>query len=173
MLVAAMNPCRCGFFGHPTRECTCSHLDVKRYISKISGPMLDRIDIQVELPSLPFEEISGKKGSGETSAQIRKRVIEAREFMRARLAAAGVDTSRFFCNAQLDAAATRKTCIATDDALETMKMAFERLGLSGRGYDRILRLARTVADLDGADMIESGHIAEAISLRSLDRKYWS
>ncbi|MBR3964793.1 MAG: YifB family Mg chelatase-like AAA ATPase [Clostridia bacterium] len=173
MLVAAMNPCRCGFFGHPTRKCTCSHLDVKRYISKISGPMLDRIDIQVELPSLPFEEISGKKGSGESSAEIRKRVIAAREFMRARLAAAGVDTSRFFCNAQLDAAATRRTCIATDDALETMKMAFERLGLSGRGYDRILRLARTVADLDGADMIESGHIAEAISLRSLDRKYWS
>jgi magnesium chelatase family protein len=173
MLVAAMNPCRCGYFGHPTRKCTCSHLDVKRYISKISGPMLDRIDIQVELPSLPFEDISGKKGKGESSAEIRKRVIAAREFMRARLSASGIDTSRFFCNAQLDAAATRKTCIATDDALATMKMAFERLGLSGRGYDRILRLARTVADLDGDEMIESGHIAEAISLRSLDRKYWS
>lgn len=173
MLVAAMNPCRCGFFGHPTRKCTCSQLEVKRYISKISGPMLDRIDIQVELPSLPFEEISGKQGSGESSAQIRKRVIRAREFMRARLAAAGIDTTRYFCNSQLDAAATRKTCVATDEALEMMKMAFERLGLSGRGYDRILRLARTVADLDGAEMIESGHIAEAISLRSLDRKYWS
>ena len=173
MLVAAMNPCRCGYFGHPTRPCSCSHSDVKRYISKISGPMLDRIDIQVELPSLPFEEISGKKGKSESSRDIRKRVIKARAFMRERLAAAGIDTSRYFCNGQLDAAATRKTCMASDEALSLMSMAFEKLGLSGRGYDRILRLARTVADLDGSEMIEAGHIAEAISLRSLDKKYWS
>ena len=177
MLVAAMNPCRCGYFGHPTHPCTCAPGEVKRYISKISGPLLDRIDIQVELPSLSYDELSSDSAPAETSAEIRKRVVSARKFMRERLDAAGIVGSetgeRIFCNAQLDSAGIKATCHMTPTASMVLRSAYENLGFSGRGYDRVLRLARTIADLDASDMITEAHIAQAISLRSLDKKYWS
>ena len=167
MLVAAMNPCRCGFFGHPTKPCTCRPDEVKRYISKISGPVLDRIDIQIELPSLSYDELAEKGQRGESSAVIRERVVAARERAIERM-----KEDRVYCNAQLDAAGIRKYCPIDEKASELLKSAYERLGLSARGYDRVLRLARTIADLDGSDEIHAQHIAEAIQLRSLDRKYW-
>jgi magnesium chelatase family protein len=171
-LVAAMNPCRCGYFGHPTRKCTCGKGEVQRYISKISGPLLDRIDIQIELPSLSYDELSSKGGKTETSAQIRARVTAAREFMRKRLEGEGLSGLGIHSNSQLDAAGIRKTCHPTDDAVELLRMAYDRLGLSARGYDRVMRMARTIADLDASEKIEAEHIAEAITLRSLDKKYW-
>jgi magnesium chelatase family protein len=167
-----MNPCRCGFFGHPTRKCTCGKGEVQRYISKISGPLLDRIDIQIELPSLSYAEISARSENTETSAQIRERVIAAREFMQKRLEAEGLSGLGIFSNAQLDASGIRKTCHPTDQAVEVMRMAYDRLGLSARGYDRVMRMARTIADLAASERIEANHIAEAITLRSLDKKYW-
>ncbi len=168
MLVGAMNPCRCGYFGHPTQKCTCSQLDVKRYISKISGPMLDRIDIQIELPSLSYDEINQANEKSETSAQIRERVIAARNFARERLGS----ESKIFCNAQLSAADITKYCKMTDSASALLKAAYERMGMSVRGYDRIMRVARTIADLDRSEVIDAKHIAEAIQYRSLDKKYW-
>ncbi len=168
MLVGAMNPCRCGYFGHPTRPCTCKPDDVRRYISRISGPMLDRMDIQIELPSLSYDEISAEDPHAETSATIRKRVTAAREFAMTRMS--GQD--RVFCNAQLDAAGIHAFCVPDAEAAALLKAAYDRMGLSARGYDRILRVARTIADLDASEVIRAPHIAEAIQLRSLDRKYW-
>ena len=167
MLVGAMNPCRCGYFGHPTRKCTCKPVDVKRYISRISGPMLDRIDIQIELPSLSYAEIADNSGSAEKSETIRKRVIAAREFARRRM-----QGDVYLNNASLDSAGIRKYCKADEDAMELLHIAYDSMGLSARGYDRIMRVARTIADLDESEMIHAGHIAEAIQFRSLDRKYW-
>ena len=169
MLVAAMNPCRCGYFGDPTHQCTCKPSDVQRYMSRISGPLLDRIDIQIELSSLSYDELSSKEApKSESSAEIRERVCRAREFSRARMGDGAV-----FCNAQLDAAGVQKHCILDDRAHALFRNAYETLGLSARGHDRILRVARTIADLDGSELIRDVHIAEAIQLRSLDRKYWS
>ena len=168
MLVGAMNPCRCGYFGHPTKPCTCSPIEVKRYISRISGPLLDRIDIEVELPSLSYEELSAKSTNTETSAQVRARVIKARQFAAERMR----ETPHIFCNAQLDSAAIRRYCAADDAAMRVLQSAYDKLGLSARGYDRIMRLSRTVADLNESECIRAEHIAEAIQLRSLDRKYW-
>ena len=168
MLVGAMNPCRCGYFGHPSRKCTCKPLDVHRYISKISGPMLDRMDIQIELPSLSYEEISAPDEGAETSAVIRARVAAAREFAAKRM----VGNREIFCNAQLDAAGIHEFCTTDAEASALLRAAYDRMGLSARGYDRILRVARTVADLAGSELIRAPHIAEAIQLRSLDRKYW-
>lgn len=180
MMVAAMNPCRCGHFGDPNRPCTCSRADVKRYMSRISGPMLDRIDIQIELPSLSYEELAAKEDPGtvETSADVRARVCAARAFALQRMAAAdgtlptGESGRPIHCNAQMDAAAIRQYCVATPDAMELLRAAFHTLGLSARGYDRIMRVARTVADLAASPLIEAEHVAEAIQFRSLDRKYW-
>ena len=168
MLVAAMNPCRCGFYGHPTRPCTCSENDVRKYISRISGPMLDRIDIQIELPSLSYDELSSRGREEEKSAVIRERVTRAREFASRRMSG----ESKFHCNAQLDAAAIRKYCITEPAADALIKAAYERMGMSARGYDRIMRVARTIADLDGSETIGAKHVAEAIQYRSLDKKYW-
>lgn len=170
MLVAAMNPCRCGFFGHPTRPCTCREGDVKRYISKISGPMLDRIDIQIELPSLSYDELSGNGTPAETSAEIRERVTNARAFAIARMDDLG--DRKIYCNAQLDSALIRKYCALDDAANALLRAAYDRLGTSARGYDRIVRVARTIADLDSSETIKAQHIAEAIQYRSLDKKYW-
>ncbi len=167
MLVGAMNPCRCGYFGHPTRKCTCKSDDVKRYISRISGPMLDRIDIQIELPSLTYEELSDNSQAGERSETVRARVIEAREFAVRRMAEDGYQN-----NASLDASGIRKYCRADEDAMELLHSAYDSMGLSARGYDRIMRVARTIADLDKSEIIQAQHIAEAIQFRSLDRKYW-
>ena len=169
MLVGAMIPCRCGYFGHPTHKCTCSQSDVKRYVSRISGPLLDRIDIEVELPSLSYDELSDSKPTGESSAVIRARVIKAR----ARAAARMAGEQGVFCNAQLDAAGIRKYCVADEGAIAVLRAAYDRLGLSARGYDRVMRLARTIADLDESEIIGAAHVAEAIQLRSLDRKYWT
>ena len=168
MLVGAMNPCRCGYFGHPTQACTCSPADVKRYVSRISGPMLDRIDIQIELPSLSYDELSGEGKTEERSAAIRERVRDARAFALARMEG----ERGIWCNAQLDAAAIRKYCAADDSAKALLKAAYERMGMSARGYDRVMRVARTIADLDRAEVIGAKHIAEAIQYRSLDKKYW-
>jgi len=168
MLVAAMNPCRCGYFGHPTRKCTCRDGDVQKYISKISGPMLDRIDIQIELPSLTYDEINTKSETPECSAAIRERVVRAREFLKKRM-----PDSKITCNAQLDAADIRKYCVTDAAADAILKSAYDRLGMSVRGHDRIMRVARTIADLDGAEIIGAKHIAEAIQYRSLDKKYWT
>ena len=174
MLVAAMNPCRCGYFGDPRHKCTCKPDDVRRYISRISGPMMDRIDIQIELPSLTYDELAAKEDPAtvETSAVVRERVCRARAFAAARMKddPAG---RHIFCNAQLDAASIRRYCRATDEAMSLLRAAYDTLGLSGRGYDRIMRVARTIADLDASEVIGAQHIAEAIQLRSLDRKYWN
>ena len=170
MLVAAMNPCRCGYYGHPTRKCTCRADDVRRYISRISGPLLDRMDIQIEVPSLTYDELSSSKIPSETSAEVRARVIKAREFAKERLKRAG-ETKSIFCNAQLGPAEIRKYCIMDEAAKSMLERAYEVLGLSARGYDRVMRLARTVADLDSSDIIKVNHIAEAINFRTLDRKY--
>ena len=168
MLVGAMNPCRCGYFGHPTQSCTCSPLEVKRYVSRISGPMLDRIDIQIELPSLSYDELATTEGREESSAAIRERVTRAREFAMARMG----EDSGIYCNAQLDSASIRKYCVADEAAQGLLKSAYERMGMSARGYDRVMRVARTIADLDGVEIIGAKHIAEAIQYRSLDKKYW-
>ena len=169
MLVAAMNPCRCGFFGHPTKPCTCREGDVKRYISKISGPMLDRMDIQIELPSLSYDEISNNTPA-ESSQTIRERVTRARAFAIARMDDIG--DRKIYCNAQLDSALIRKYCAMDDSAAMLLRAAYDRMGMSARGYDRIVRVARTIADIDESDTIKANHIAEAIQYRSLDKKYW-
>ncbi|MBR2354166.1 MAG: YifB family Mg chelatase-like AAA ATPase [Clostridia bacterium] len=168
MLVAAMNPCRCGNFGHPTKPCTCKPKDVKNYLAKISGPVLDRFDIQIELPALTYEELSNRNEAEESSAAIRERVIVARE----RAARRMKDVEGIYCNAQLDSASLRIFCRLDPSADKLLHAAYDRMGLSARGYDRILRVARTIADLDGAEEIGAKHIAEAIQYRSLDKKYW-
>lgn len=167
MLVCAMNPCKCGYFGHPTKKCTCTPISRENYLSKISGPMLDRMDVQIEVGSLSLEQLQ-KKSDGERSEDIRKRVVAAREIMMKRYAGTGI-----YANAHLTPAMIREYCVLDEDAQLVMKGAFERLGLSARGYDRILKLSRTIADLEASQTIKKHHVARAVQLRSLDRKYWS
>ncbi len=167
MLVAAMNPCPCGFFGHPTRNCTCTQNAVHKYLNKISGPMLDRIDLHVEVPPVEYTALNSKQAE-ETSAEIKKRVDKARKIQMERYK--GTDIT---CNARLTPDLLKKYCILTDDASNYLELAFERLGMSARAYDRILKVARTIADLDESKIIEKQHIFSAISFRSLDRKYWN
>ena len=171
MLVAAMNPCRCGYYGDPNRTCTCREDDVHRYLSRVSGPLLDRIDIQVELPSVSFEEMSGGGEAGEPSAVIRARVNAARAFARRRAERAGA--THLYSNAAMSPADVHTFCTVDEGARALLEAAFQNLGLSGRGYDRVLRVARTIADLAGSETITAAHIAEAIQMRSLDRKYWN
>ncbi len=168
MLICAMNPCRCGYYGHPTRPCICRKKDIADYLQKISGPLLDRIDIQIEVPSLSYEELASDRPQ-ESSAAIRSRVVEARQTAVERFR---TDGETAWSNAAMTARQIRKYCAMTEEAAKLLKNAFDKMGLSGRGYDRILRVSRTVADLDKSDRIEAKHIAEAIQLRSLDRKYW-
>ncbi len=166
MLVAAMNPCPCGFFGHPTRECKCSQNAVHKYLSKISGPMLDRIDLHVEVPPVDYNDLSSN-GKEETSAEIKERVNKARKIQAERYKGTGIS-----CNARLTPSLIRKYCILDSEASKYLALSFERLGMSARAYDRILKVARTIADLEGCEIIEKRHIFSAISFRSLDRKYW-
>lgn len=166
MLVCAMNPCPCGFYGHPTRKCTCPPGAPQRYLSRVSGPLLDRLDIHIEVPPVDFDELSTSE-KAEPSAAIQTRVNRARERQIARLQGSG-----FTCNAKMDAAQTREFCTPTPAAATLLKNAFEKLGLSARAYDKILRVARTIADLDGAEQVDVPHVAEAVQYRSLDRKFW-
>ncbi len=166
-LVAAMNPCPCGYFGHPKKNCICSQNAVKNYLGKISGPMLDRLDIHVEVAPVEYDDLSGKP-TGEKSAEIRKRVEAARLIQTERYKTDGIKS-----NARLTSGLMQKYCVLTPEADMMLKNAFERMGMSARSYDRILKIARTVADLDKSEKIAVGHIAEAIQFRSFDRKYWN
>ncbi len=166
MLIAAMNPCPCGYFGHPSRKCICgSKRDT--YISKISGPLLDRFDIHVEVPPVEFEHINSSEKE-ESSAQIRERVQAAREIQNRRFKGTGIS-----CNAEITPDILSEVCKMTDKATATLKNVFEKMGLSARAYDRILKVARTIADMSGSDVIDKAHIAQAVQFRSLDRKYWT
>lgn len=167
MLVASMNPCPCGYYNHPEKECTCSQSQVKRYLSKISGPLLDRIDIHVEVVPVPFKDLSVQEMS-ESSAEIRKRVIRAREIQMRRFA----DTPKIHCNAQMTSSKIRTFCQIDAEGMALLKNAMEKVGLSARAYDRILKVSRTIADLEESENIKVQHIAEAIQYRSLDRENW-
>ena len=167
MMVAAMNPCPCGFYGHPTKQCKCTQAARKRYMDKVSGPVLDRIDIHIEVAPVEYDQLSCKNNE-ESSAEIKKRVDVAREIQKKRFKGTGVT-----CNAKMTPRMTKEFCVLTDDANSLLKMSFEKLGLSARAYDKILRMARTIADLDDSELIEINHIAEALQYRSLDRKYWN
>ena len=169
-LICAMNPCRCGYFSHPTKPCTCRAGDMKRYLSKISGPLLDRIDIQIEVGPLDFDALKQSTAAAETSATIRSRVNAARKFARERCKSGGTTVKQ---NSDMTTRDIEKYCVLTDDASALLKAAFDALGMSARGYDKILRLSRTIADLDCSKTIEARHISEAISLRSLDKKYFN
>ena len=166
MLVGAMNPCPCGFFGHPTKECICSQNAVRKYLNRISGPMLDRMDLHVEVPPVDYSALSSTEKQ-ETSAEIRERVNRARLIQQKRYEGTGIS-----CNARLTPKLAKIYCKMTEDAEKYLQMSFDNLGLSARAYDRILKVARTVADLEGAEIIDKKHIFTAISFRSLDRKYW-
>ncbi|MBN1425648.1 YifB family Mg chelatase-like AAA ATPase [Candidatus Fermentibacteria bacterium] len=168
MLAAAMNPCPCGYFGDPHHECTCSPPQIQRYLYKISGPLLDRIDIHVEVASLPYDHMI-KAPTGETSEVVRERVNRARDVQLARFK----DKQGLYCNAHMQSKHIRKYCKLEPGADAIIDAAIRRLGFSARAYDRILKVARTIADIEGADLIGAAHLAEAIQYRSLDRSYWS
>ena len=165
-LVAAMNPCPCGFYGHPTKQCTCSGNMVRKYLNKISGPMLDRLDLHVEVPPVDFKALKDS-APAESSAQIRERVNKARKIQTERYKGTGIT-----CNARLTPKMLTKFCVMSEDASEYLKKSFDELGLSARAYDRILKVARTIADLAESEIIQKSHILSAIRFRSLDRKYW-
>lgn len=166
MLVAAMNPCPCGFYGHPTRACTCPNGAPAKYLSRVSGPLLDRFDLHVEVPAVDYDQLTAD-GAEESSAAIRARVNAARQLQQQRLEAASSS-----CNAKMNAAATKQTCQLTQEANALLRRAFEKLELSARAYDKILRVARTIADLEQSEQINPPHIAEAVQYRSLDRRFW-
>jgi len=166
MLVAAMNPCPCGYYGHPTKPCTCNANTVAKYLGRISGPMLDRLDLHIEVPPVNYEELSATSKE-ETSEVIRKRVNAARKIQQDRYKGLG-----FTCNARLTPAMLQKFCAMTPAANSLLENAFNKLGLSARSYDRLLKVARTLADLNNTSLIDAPHIAAAIKFRSLDRKYW-
>ena len=166
MLIAAMNPCPCGYYGHPSGKCRCSQRQVAVYLSKISGPLLDRFDLHIEVAPVEYQDLSSDIKE-ESSADIRKRVTAAREIQLERFKGTGIT-----CNAGITPDKLREYCKMTDDADKFIGEAFDRLGLSARAYDRILKVARTAADLAGSEIIEKQHISAAIQLRSLDRKYW-
>ncbi|MGQ9497285.1 MAG: YifB family Mg chelatase-like AAA ATPase [Desulfotomaculales bacterium] len=166
ILVLAGNPCPCGFFGDPVRECRCTPLQIRRYLARLSGPLMDRIDLQVEVPRLPYEDLAAAR-DGESSAAVRRRVEAARRRQRERFGSKGIS-----CNGAMDSQAIRRHCPLTRGARRLLESAFRRWNFSARAHDRILKVARTIADLAGSDQITGEHIGEAIQYRALDQKYW-
>lgn len=164
MLVAAMNPCQCGFYADRHRECTCTLPQIQRYRAKVSGPLLDRIDIQIEVPAIRFQEMASEN-PGEQSAEIRKRVNQARKIQQGRF-----EGKKIYCNAQMTSKHLKKYCPINETSKKLLEMAIDKLGLSARAYTRILKVARTIADLEGEEDISTPHISEAIQYRSLDRR---
>lgn len=162
MLVAAMNPCQCGFFGDSTRECRCTGAMIQRYLGKISGPLLDRIDLHIEVPAVPYKELRGKD-DGPSSAEMRERVQAAR----------AIQAARGYYNAHIPTSMLRKLSALDEAGERTLEMAVRKMGLSARAHDRILKVARTIADLAGSECVQAKHVAEAVQYRSLDRSYWS
>src|SRR5690349_6792178 len=169
MLAAAMNACPCGFWNDPTRECRCSPLQIQRYVGRISGPLLDRIDIHIDVPAVKFRELTGDAApETEMSASIRERVVSARERQQRRLA-----SEKLFSNAAMTPRMIRIHCKIDKASERMLETAMQRIGLSARAYDRILKVSRTIADLEGADAINANHVSEAVGYRSLDRTYWT
>jgi magnesium chelatase family protein len=162
MLIAAMNPCPCGFYGDSSRECRCTPAIIQRYLGKISGPLLDRIDIQIEVPAVPYKELRSNEAA-DSSAAMRERVDQARQIQQA----------RGHINSRMPTRTIRKQCVLDDSGERTLEMAMRRMSLSARAHDRILKVARTIADLDGSPSVAAKHVAEAVQYRSLDRNYWS
>jgi magnesium chelatase family protein len=167
MLVAAMNPCPCGFAGDTMRECKCTPIQIQRYISKISGPLLDRIDIHIEVPAVRFRELASEVPT-ESSAEIRQRVVQARRAQLQRFRG-----EKIYCNAQMNSRLIRKHCVLDQQSKSLLETALTRLGLSARAYDRILKVSRTLADLEGKESIQPSHVSEAIQYRALDRSFWA
>lgn len=167
MLISSMNPCPCGYFNHPTKDCVCSPGVVQKYLNKISGPLLDRIDLHVEVTPVSFDEMNSKRPE-EKSTCIRERVVKAREVQNERFK----DTEGIYCNAQMSTRQLRQVCEIDKPGQELLRNAIDKLNLSGRAYDRILKVARTIADLEASPKIETHHLAEAIQYRSLDREGW-
>jgi magnesium chelatase family protein len=166
MLVASMNPCPCGFYGSKTKECTCTREQVNKYIGKLSGPLLDRIDIHIEVQSVPFDKLSSDRPE-ESSKTIKERVDKARKIQNERY-----KDDKILSNSELTPELIKKYCKLNDECLKLLKQAFDKLELSARAHDKIIKLARTISDLDNSQDILPKHIAEAIQYRSLDRKYW-
>jgi magnesium chelatase family protein len=162
MLIGAMNPCKCGFLGDATRECRCTPGQIQQYLGKISGPLLDRIDIHIEVPAVPYKELRGNHAA-ESSDEMRRRVEAARE----------VQQARGYHNSRMPVRMIRKQCALDDSGERTLEMAVRRMGLSARAHDRILKVARTIADLGGSENVAAKHVAEAVQYRSLDRNYWT
>ncbi len=168
MLVASMNPCPCGYYNHPEKECVCGPGIVQRYLSKISGPLLDRIDLHVEVVPVGFDEMTARR-KAETSAEIRERVVKARDLQSKRFE----KQKEVYSNAMMPSNMVKEVCEINEAGRTLLKTAMERLGLSARAYDRILKVSRTIADLAGSDNIKTEHLAEAIQYRSLDRDGWA
>jgi magnesium chelatase family protein len=169
MLIASMNPCPCGYFNHPDKECVCGIGVVKKYLSKISGPLLDRIDLHVEVTPVSYDELADYQPAKETSSEIAVRVIKAREIQAKRFS----ERPDIYCNAQMPGRMVRELCQINQAGQTMLKTAMERLQLSARAYDRILKVARTISDLAGSEDIKVEHLAEAIQFRSLDREGWA
>lgn len=169
MLVASMNPCPCGYYNHPEKDCHCGSITVQKYLSRISGPLLDRIDIHIEVTPVGFEELSSRKKSSESSNDVRKRVIAARNIQSLRYR----EKEGIHCNAQMPGNRIKELCAISEAGTQLLKTAMQRLNLSARAYDRILKVARTIADLSSSEDIKTEHLAEAIHYRSLDRENWS
>jgi len=168
MLIASMNPCPCGYYNHPEKECSCSPQLVQRYLNKISGPLLDRIDLHVEVTPVAFTALSSQQQS-EPSVRIRERVIRARHIQSIRFK----DHHGIHANALMGSNLLKQVCVLDQPSITLLKKAMERLNLSARAYDRILKVSRTIADLDASESIQPEHVAEAIQYRSLDRESWS
>ena len=168
MLIASMNPCPCGYYNHPEKECKCGSIAVQKYLNKVSGPLLDRIDLHVEVTPVPFSELTNQV-SGESSEKIRTRVIKARDIQALRYK----DHPGIYCNAQMSSKLLKEICAIDTAGHNLLKVAMDKLNLSARAYDRILKVSRSIADLALSEKIKPEHLSEAITYRSLDRESWA